>query len=265
MQKKMFVQKGLPTAKPSYVRWLLVAAVGLILLILVTPLILSRTKSSREAARKPIPERGERGMLVREIPKAPPPFLSDLQQPAAPPKEPPMPVWPGSPPAAHESPDKAKAAPAIQAPTPAPDVATAKTAMTAPPEPARTVPPEGAPRDLSAAQKPLPPKTASAVPASQGPPPTSAPGARKVEPPGGTRLFAVQLGSFREKHNAEELKARLSRKGYSVVIKPQKHPTLGSLYVVQLEPVSDERKANTLMAQVRQESKVNPVIIRVAP
>lgn len=84
---------------------------------------------------------------------------------------------------------------------------------------------------------------------------------KKVKSGGGS--FAVQVGSFKEKQNAEEMQRSLEKKGYSVILKPVSNPKLGQLYVVQLQPVSDESKASTLMMQIRHEEKVKPVVIKL--
>ena len=75
-------------------------------------------------------------------------------------------------------------------------------------------------------------------------------------------LFTVQVGSFKEKQNAEEMQQSLQKKGYAAVLKPIVHPSLGQLYVVQLQPVADVGKASTLMMQIKHEEKVKPVIIK---
>ncbi len=79
----------------------------------------------------------------------------------------------------------------------------------------------------------------------------------------GNTLFTVQVGSFKEKQNAEELQQNLAKRGYGVVVKSTNHPSLGQLYVVQLQPVNDVRKASTLMAQIKQEARVQPVLLKL--
>lgn len=260
MQKKIFLPKGLPTGRSFFVRWLLIAAVGLILMVLLTPLILTRSRGPREISRKPIPNHGERSMVVREIPKAPPPFLSDLPRPGAPSVETSPPASPSPFKNTPESSDNTKTPSSQQSPVAALGSVTDRTSAPLSSEPTRAVQEGGMSQEAAP-----PPKTAPSTPASQPMQPAPPPASRKTESRGGTRLFTVQLGSFKERHNAEELKETFTKKGYSVVVKPLNHPTLGPLFVVQLEPVSDERKANTLMAQIRQESKIKPVIVRVAP
>ena len=77
--------------------------------------------------------------------------------------------------------------------------------------------------------------------------------------------YAVQVGSFKEKQNAEEMQQNLQKRGYQVQMKPATHPKLGTIYVVQLAPVTDVSKASTLVEQIKHEEKVKPMIIRVPP
>jgi Flp pilus assembly protein TadD len=75
--------------------------------------------------------------------------------------------------------------------------------------------------------------------------------------------YMVQVGSFEDREKAEEVKTRLERKGYRVVIKTLKHRTLGKVFVVQLQPVNSASSATTLMTQLSGEVEGEPVIIRV--
>ena len=77
----------------------------------------------------------------------------------------------------------------------------------------------------------------------------------------GPRTYIVQMGSFLDKENAEELQQRLRRKGYDAVLKPYRHQVLGQLYVVQLKPVNDPEKASQLMMQVEKEGHGKAIII----
>jgi type IV pilus assembly protein PilF len=78
------------------------------------------------------------------------------------------------------------------------------------------------------------------------------------------RTFVVQMGSFLDKDNAEELQRRLRRKGYDAVLKPYHHQVLGKLYVVQLKPVNDPEKASQLMIQVEKEGHGKAIIIETS-
>jgi type IV pilus assembly protein PilF len=82
-------------------------------------------------------------------------------------------------------------------------------------------------------------------------------------PPEGPRAYIVQLGSFLDKDNAEDLQQRLRRKGYDAVVKPFNHQVLGQLFVVQLKPVNDAEKASRLMLQVEREGHGKAIILEV--
>jgi cell division protein FtsN len=81
---------------------------------------------------------------------------------------------------------------------------------------------------------------------------------------GGKTLFAVQVGSFKDKHNADEIRDSLQKKGYAVVMKTRQDAKLGEIYVVQLKPVGNKGAASTQMEQVKNEQKVQPMIIEVS-
>ncbi len=66
MKKKIFVSKDSQSGFRSYLKFLLWAAIGLIVLVLFIPLT-SRQKSGKEAMKKPA---SERGVVVREIPRS---------------------------------------------------------------------------------------------------------------------------------------------------------------------------------------------------
>lgn len=82
-------------------------------------------------------------------------------------------------------------------------------------------------------------------------------------PTAGSLMYSVQVGSFKEKSNAEEMRRNLQSKGYTVQVKSRKDPKLGQLYVVQLSPVPNLSKASTLVEQIRREDKVKPFIVKV--
>lgn len=79
----------------------------------------------------------------------------------------------------------------------------------------------------------------------------------------GPLMYSVQVGSFKEKSNAEEMQRNLQNKGYTVQVKSRRDPKLGQLYVVQLAPVPNLSKASTLVEQIRREDKVKPFIVKV--
>ncbi len=65
MKKKIFVSKDSRSGFRSYLKFLLWAAIGLVVLVLFIPLT-SRQKSGKESMKKPA---SERGVVVKEIPK----------------------------------------------------------------------------------------------------------------------------------------------------------------------------------------------------
>jgi cell division septation protein DedD len=73
----------------------------------------------------------------------------------------------------------------------------------------------------------------------------------------------VRLGSFVDKEEAEEIKARLKGNGYNAVVKTRKHLVLGKVFVIQLQPVGSASRATKLMAQLRGEFEIEPVIVKV--
>jgi cell division septation protein DedD len=76
-------------------------------------------------------------------------------------------------------------------------------------------------------------------------------------------IYIVQLGSFVDKDKADQMKNRLTQKGYNALVKPLKHNVLGRIYVIQLKPVNSFSKASTLMTQLGGEVEGEPVIIKV--
>lgn len=119
-----------------------------------------------------------------------------------------------------------------------------------------------------ASVKPGLPKSQAKSPGSEGSLPGKLPAASEPSKPGegaGKTVYAVQVGSFKDRSNAEEMRKSLEQKGYKVKIKPRKDPKLGQLYVVQLAPVDNVSKASTLVEQVRREDKVEPFVVKVGP
>ena len=76
--------------------------------------------------------------------------------------------------------------------------------------------------------------------------------------------YTVQLGSFMDKEEAEEVKARLKRSGYSAIVKARKHLVLGKVFVIQLQPVASASGATKLMTQIKGKFAGNPVIMKVS-
>lgn len=105
---------------------------------------------------------------------------------------------------------------------------------------------------------------------SKNPPAGGTPTAAKTAPPTesakpqatGPGTYLVQVGSFKDKQNADEMQKALQKKGYNVTVRTTSHSKLGQLYVVQLQPVDNAGKASTLVEQIKHEEKVKPIIVR---
>jgi cell division protein FtsN len=76
MKKKIFVSKDSQSGFRSYLKFLLWAAIGLVVLVLFIPLT-SRQKSGKEALKKPT---SERGVVVKEIPKSLQPIAESISR-----------------------------------------------------------------------------------------------------------------------------------------------------------------------------------------
>jgi cell division septation protein DedD len=180
----------------------------------------------------------------------------------APPKTPPPEPAPADKPAAaHEAVKKEGASattPALPGAAPPKDLAASPHDAGHPK--AAPEPPPVKPAEPAAAAQPKP-KEAAPGPVAARPPA----GEPKVRPSADKNLYTVQVGSFQEKRYADEMQQNLQKRGYKVVVKLKNHPKLGQVHVVQLEPVTGIDKANTLVAQIRNEQKVNPIIQKVEP
>jgi cell division septation protein DedD len=132
-----------------------------------------------------------------------------------------------------------------------------------------TVPPVPSAGELKNKQAVVPPEASKKMVKTTAPPAPASPTDDTAAPakPSPAReeggAYAVQVGSFKEKQNAEEMQQNLQKRGYQVQMKPATHPKLGTIYVVQLAPVTDVSKASTLVEQIKHEEKVKPMIIRV--
>jgi cell division septation protein DedD len=283
MAKKIFVTRNTEKpGRPPYVKLLLWAAVGLVVLIIVAPLFTQKgNKGAQRGADK-------NGVVVREIPRtglppgdvAPqlPGQLPDVGRTGesrvmpippeikgftdAPPKSPPPETTAGDKTPPGEGTVRPEGGQGMVPVLPG----------AAPPREVAGVPPEaGAPRAKPEAPSAKPaevhesalPKPKEAAPT----PPGSKPAAEepKVKPSADKTLYTVQVGSFQEKRYADEMQQNLQKRGYKTVVKIKNHPKLGQVHVVQLEPVVGIDKANTLVAQIRHEQKVNPIIQKVQP
>ncbi len=283
MAKKIFVNRNTENSgRPPYVKFLLWAAVALVVLIIVAPLF---TQKGNKGA-----QRGtdKNGVVVREIPRTGLPPGDDAPQlpgqspdvgktgesrvmpippeikgfTDAPPKNLPPETAPPDKTASGEGAVKPEGVPGM---VPAlPGAGPPKEVASVPPEVgAPKAKPESPPGKPADAQEAVPPKPKETSPGAAGSKPaTEEP---KVKPSADKTLYTVQVGSFQEKRYADEMQQNLQKRGYKTVVKIRNHPKLGQVHVVQLEPVTGIDKANTLVAQIRNEQKVNPIIHKVQP
>jgi cell division protein FtsN len=73
----------------------------------------------------------------------------------------------------------------------------------------------------------------------------------------------VQVGTFRDRENADRLRERLAAMGYEAVIKTFPHQTLGSMYSVQVRQIEEFSVANALVAEIERAERVKPIILKV--
>jgi cell division protein FtsN len=74
--------------------------------------------------------------------------------------------------------------------------------------------------------------------------------------------YVIQLGAYQSKENAEQQQESFRKKGYAVNIRSHHDYQKGQLYLVQLEPVGDIGKANSMMSRIKQEG-MNPIMLKV--
>lgn len=157
----------------------------------------------------------------------------------------------------------------VPVPAPAPEAAAQPEKQIAAPEKPKAPEPSkasNAKKQKVASVAPATAKKPEKKPAAQGTPDSRADAAAenqaKKPAPGGKQSYTIQVGSFKDKKNAEELQQHLQKRGYAVSLKPTPHPKLGEIYVVLLQPVDNMSKASTLVEQIRHEEKVKPIILK---
>jgi len=267
MQKKVFLQKNPRRGggRSPYVKYLLMAALGLMLLVLITPYLLNQ--KGRDSGRRTLTEKG---MLRKDLPKPPetppgeipataekPPGATAEKPEAPQPSEPPKPSEPAAPGASVEPvppalpPEQAQTA---KQPEPAPRDLFPKKGSPAP-APAVTQKPPSTP---PAAKKETKPSVAAAgIPAESA----AAKQAMKDKAvPGAKGMYSVQVGSYKEKQGAEDVQRSLRKKGYDVVICPSKSGP--NAYSVVTRPFPTMSKAATISEQIKGETKGSPTIIK---
>jgi DedD protein len=288
MQKKVFLQRNsMKTAeRPPYIKLALIGALVLVVLVVVTPFLLR--KSVKETAQKPEPSKG---VLVKEIPRTgslgqeseqrevqlPGGIKMESESRSASVREPVSPSGEkekGTSEAPSEQPAKPGAGTGVEQNSTDYELASQakRTPIGKTPEmpqfspiggkenPDAAAPIAGKKPESESASKEAGTKVAKVTPAV----PSPAAKAKEQKQPSSTKgLFAVQVGAFKEKEHAEQMRSDLEKKGYKVEIKPQTHSKLGQLYVVRLSPVSDMGKAETMMMQIQHESHVKPYLIKL--
>ncbi len=80
---------------------------------------------------------------------------------------------------------------------------------------------------------------------------------------GGQHSYVVQVGTFRDKENADRMRERLIGMGYEAVVKTFPHQTLGSMYSVQIRQIEEFTTANALVAEIERAERVKPIILKV--
>lgn len=254
-------------AGPPYQKYLVIAAVCLIFLVLITEHFYKG--KTKDVLKIPIPERG---VITKEVPKQPeqstPERLSEPTKPAEPVRPPETksfgaatelegiktsPVQPATKPpvpslAAPQKPSTPEAPPEAKAPS-------AQPAKSQEPAPKDLFPKKGAPSATpatAALKAPAKPKAKAAGPASPAKP---APLTKKGD-------YAVQVGAIlKDRSQAETVRQDLATKGYSAVIRTAAD---GSGYLVITSP-SPQSQAHTLQEQMRIQGLSNTSVIKVAP
>ncbi len=274
MQKKVFLQRNLRKGGgggPPYMRYLLISAICLVLLVLIVP-YLFRVKN-KEVTKRPVPERGA---ITKEVPRTPEPSAPEniteqvKPEPAVVPEAVKTPEV-QSPPKPPEMPPATPQQVASPEPPPAGDAYAPENVQPAP-APARTAKPaEPAPRDLfpkKSAPYEAPPTAihkAPGTPVSKAPamPVAKAPGqtpAAKPAPSTAKGDYAVRVGTaYKKKSEAEIARRDLAKKGYSAVVR-----AAHGGYSVITRP-TPERKAYTLQEQMRIQGVSDTKVIKVTP
>lgn len=311
MGGKVYLRRDVKKKSTSYFSYFLWAAIGLLFLVVITP-ILTKRGGERRIAEKVTPEKG---MVMKGIPRSSP-YDSPAEEPqegvktaqvskqggvdaasAVTPVSPAseavksIPAAPQGAPTAVTGSESGKSLlePAVTAPaTPATGQVQTAALTTPQARPEQALPAEGnvqTQQPVTAAVDANAPPTTAAVPASAKPSPTmqaSAPAKPKLAAPpakppaaataagpasasvgAGATKYVVQIGSFSQRENADGIQQQLLKKGYEVMVRTITHEKFGRLYIVQLAPVYDANKAQSLVSKVKQEANVQPMVIKL--
>lgn len=201
----------------------------------------------RQNAQPPIGDDQDAGKpkVFREIPKTTVPEPQVLSLDKAPPPEPSgTPVKHAVPvpePKPLGGPAPSEATPPLETP---PQTASEKAA---PKTDSGTSAPAGSPKTVSS------PQTVASVPQK---PSTS-------QGPTSSWVYAVQVGAYSKKENAQEAMERLKKMGLSSRISPFNHPKLGPLYAVRVAPFATQVEAQKAAEKIAGMEKEKPIIVKV--
>ena len=267
MQKKPTSQRNPKrggVAGPQYQKYLVIAAVCLIFLVLLTEHFYKG--KTKDVLKIPIPEKGA---ITKEIPKQPeqsaPERPSELTKPA----EPVRPPETKSQGAATE-PEGIKTSQVQPAPQPpAPSLAVSQRPSTPEAPPQGKAPFAQSAKSEEPALKDLFPKKGapSAIPATtalKAPAKPTAKATGPATPAHSTKRgdYAVQVGAiFKDRLRAETVRQDLATKGYSAVVRTSAD---GSGYLVTTSP-GPQSQAYTFQEQMRIQGLSNTSVIKVAP
>lgn len=293
MRRKVFLKKNPQSGddRPSHSKLLLWAALGLMVLVLVVPLL---TRKATHIT-NPNPAAMQKGTLFAKIPKAASLKAEKQAMQYAGMNPIPIPQHAIPAPAVTASQVQADtggagAAPlkqtagqqaslAVTATIPTPSVSTgaekdsAEQTPTAPATFAASTPPvqPDSSAAVSGTLRPVPaPAVAVAAHAKRKTPVKMAAAAprkhrSKVEKAAPRRgwEYIVQVGCFHDPRNADNLRKTLVKKGYDAVIKPYRHPTLGLLHIVELRPIHKLAIAKSMLDAIQKTTRSKPILIRV--
>jgi len=314
MGGKVYLRRDVKKKSTSYFSYFLWAAIGLLCLVVITPLLTKRG-GERRIAERVTPEKG---MVMKGIPRSVP-YDSPAEEPqegvktAQEIKESNVETASATSKTLPAS-DAAKSAP-VPAPAQNPSMmATGTVPGKSLPEPGVTAAAKPVPGQMQTSpsaipqpqQEPTPPSAGNmqaqqslptAVDAAAAPPTSTEPTSPKPSPtmqasasakpklatppakppaaaspastttsaasPSGPTKYVVQIGSFSQRENADSIQQQLLKKGYEVMVRTITHEKFGRLYIVQLAPVYDANKAQSLVSKVKQEANVQPMVIKL--
>jgi DedD protein len=136
---------------------------------------------------------------------------------------------------------------------PAAPVAAAPPPVSAPPQAPRSD--EAAPAAVERSEPPAPAPVASAPPAAKPEPKPIAPPAPATTPPpahAGQTGYSVQVGALADSAGAEQLAARLQKRGYTVYVSPSTDPS-AKRWRVRVGPVATREEAQRLAAELERD------------